>query len=181
MTTKQEQLDKMKTNLEALQSSMQKLKQEIQKEETEKKQERVFGFLPEAGSGKSYYGLIATGSSVGFGLFQPNLKHAICGGTNNYKGLFWKTEQEAQSFADAMNTFLELRTLEGVKGFEVAKPNWVISINHTLTRFTANNELYGCDFLSPAFKTEDLAEQAIQTIGEGRLKHMFKVLSGMEK
>jgi len=182
MNTKQEQLKTIQEQIKTLQSTVNNLEKDIQEDEA--KEERVFGFLPKAGSFESYYTMASGGDGTGYGLltsgewFSHNTKQ------ENYKGLFWKTKQEAINFTKAMNTFLELRTLEGVKGFENGACNYTVShckagcIPTKMRVYVSANSNINAN-LAPAFKTEELAHKAIKTIGEERLIHMFKTFSGI--
>jgi len=182
MNTKQEQLKTIQEQIKTLQSTVNNLEKDIQEDEA--KEERVFGFLPKAGRFESYYTMDSSDYKEGYGLLTSGEYLSHNTKQENYKGLFWKTKQEATNFTKAMNTFLELRTLEGVKGFEVGACNYTVSyckdgfIPTKMIVYVLVNRKVNAN-LAPSFKTEELAHKAIETIGEERLIHMFKTLSGI--
>lgn len=86
-----------------------------------------------------------------------------------------------EHFQEALKTFIELRKLDGVIPHKSGCSNHYISYcRGHVDKLTIYNSFDLCEDISPYFATEDHAKQAIDTIGEERLKHMFKVFAGIE-
>ena len=109
----------------------------------------------------------------------------VCIGRKSYGWLgrsdgFCDESEEANEFAKAIQTMIDLRLCEGVKGFDYGERNYYI-----LNGGDGDMSKIDCiglfnDSASPYFETREHALAAIETIGEERINHMFKTLSGME-
>ena len=77
----------------------------------------------------------------------------------------------------------ELRQCEGARGFVPGEKNWRILFSHCdeylLSEYTYDMEILGVDIF---FSTSDLAQKAIETVGEERIKkHVFGIKSPLDK
>ena len=182
MENTQEQIKQLKEQVENLRKTICTLEEELSTPKINK--ERVFGFLPEAGNtDDGYYVLDCSDKQTnGRGMLATYYYDCTDLVQENYKGLFWKTSTEANNFAKAINTFLELRTLEGVVPFEAGVENYTISnrVGSTGVDILVQTLSSQNSELSPCFSSKELGEQAIRTIGEDQLRHMFNTLSGID-
>lgn len=165
---------KIKTEIEKLQEEHASMGERIEKmmhAEKEKTHERVFGFLPKAGSGEVFW----ISETDSFGVLNPIGYGAHGREQSKYKGIYFKTEEECQEWCDALNVQNELRCCEGVKRAVVGERNYTLYLNDLSVVKVADTYLLLCGIY---FKTEELALKAVETIGEDRLIKAFKVLSG---
>lgn len=165
--------------IKEMEESLQEMKEELNKPKFNNQRVGSFGFVPKAGTGEDYYSLRASSysTSSSYGLLSSMIMTSADQVQENYKGLFWKTEEEANSFADAMNVFLELRTMKGVTPFRLRKNNHCLELNHygeiEVVYYDSNLQ-----FGQIYFETAAYALKAIGVIGEERLVKALHVLSG---
>ncbi len=86
---------------------------------------------------------------------------------------------QAKAFAEALQVMAELRCQEGIK-FPDGKLCWSVRYNclggelHTYDYYNLDYQL-----MSPAFKTEEYAQKAIDNVGEYRIIEAYKTMMFM--
>ena len=86
----------------------------------------------------------------------------------------------APEFTKAIQTMIDLRLCEGVKAFACRQVNYYIYNSDAMDILEVEWKALCNNSASPYFETREHAQSAIETIGEERINHMFKTLSGME-
>ncbi len=166
--------------IEKIEAELAILKAEVEQEE--KANERVFGFIPEAGSGEPYY-ITDAGAYGVFGSYELCANYA---NQEKYVGLMFRTEEEAGDYADALNVINELRVCKGVKAFESGGINYAISCDVQANKIEIYQPVFFEVLVSPAFKSEEYAQQALRFLatedltGEERFKKACKTLQGIK-
>ncbi len=92
---------------------------------------------------------------------------------------FFDTKEEAQAWADAISTLIELRRQPGSEAPKEGVAQWVIERDLGVESWAVYyNKI---ERISPAFSTEEQARAAIDKIGRELLMQMFNTLHGVKR
>ena len=179
MTNKEQLLNKlaeMQCSIADLQkniSEAQKQAEELQKQINEPEKPNALLERVEAGVGNSYY--TVTGyNSVAYNQSNTDKEET-------YKGNSFTTQEQAENYRKAFETFLELRRCTGTVKVKNNVEQYTIGLEYDLSICTRSYR--GLDSkgecLSPCFSTGTAALNAIETVGEENILHMFKTFHGL--
>lgn len=97
---------------------------------------------------------------------------------NEVRGLQgFETRTQAQAYAEAFNTLLDLRRQPGSEAAEDGKPQWVIWSDGSVSVFHSNWQ-NKTSYISPMFDTEASALAAREAVGLDRILRMYNTLHG---
>lgn len=162
-----EQVKQLEQQLQEKTETLANLKKQLKQEN-----KRLFGFVPQVGSNETFYTLDIDGSN----LCTAYEDQAFSPKPHTYTGLMWETESEAQEFANAMNTFMELRVQP-----ECVEPQWnSFTINYYCDEVDITNVTRGYNSLVPWFSSHKEAKAIRERFGDERLIQMFQVLQGIK-
>ena len=159
----------LKQKLEVAQNEITKLQQAIEKAEKQAKEATAIKLnVPKDGE-------LYTNTVLGY----PSIRH---GGDKSAYFLYTfasTNKAQAKAFAEALQVMAELRCQEGIK-FPDGKLCWSVRYNclggelHTYDYYNLDYQL-----MSPAFKTEEYAQKAIDNVGEYRIIEAYKTMMFM--
>lgn len=95
-------------------------------------------------------------------------------------GNYFRTEQEATDYLDALKVFEELRGCEGRKKFQPTEDNWAIGWVYNVNDMKIDPQLFSYSNSGIGhvyFETEEFTLAAINTIGEERIKKAVLTMS----
>lgn len=157
----QKKLDEMKATIE----------QQKQAEENSKKKENVFGLGGIEMNDDYHYITYANGNKL-------KANSSLRAGTSNteYTTTF-NNKSKAEAIAEAFNVLLELRACEGVVSAEEKIPQYYIEFYKDGAIGTdAYNKVSGS--LSPFFESKKAAQDALNKVGEERVRKAFLAMQG---
>lgn len=172
-TTKQQALDKIKE----LQEEMKKLEQIVNAPE---KAGSLLYANTSGARGNAYALTWDCGREKGFlskNIYDP------CRLIQDKSKTTFQSQELADNYAKAFNTFLALRHCEGSEPVKSETQQWSIVIDYTMTYLTvpcSTSTHYKVVELSPMFSSAKHAQAAINTVGEKNIIRMFKTFHHVE-
>ena len=175
-------MDEMK-ELEDLKTQIKLLEQKSKylEERLNRKSKKGLLSKPEPGSGQPYATCVANSN----GVLKPDTWRANIEDPKYYEGFaIFQSEEQAQAYAQALNTFLALRHQPGTVPPSQDHLQWSISVEEDF-KFIADKGWWNLESkllsIFPCFEYQKDATAAIEAIGQDALAHMVKTFGHFQE